>query len=81
MLDIIGVQDKFKRGTSCGSFQFSTGSATAHCLRFDDIYYHAYEVKEPLLNYVIDVGLVKRSINSAGAEEVMREYLKVGGQG
>lgn len=74
LLDIIGIEDSFKRATSCDQFQFSGGSATAHCLRFDDVYYHAYEPQSPVRDYVIQVGL---RLKSSETQEITEEYLEI----
>jgi hypothetical protein len=77
-LDLIGIRDSFKRATSWATFQFFSGSASAHWLRFDDVYYHAYEVKEPILDYRIDVGFIKRTIDELTQNEVVtQDYVTV----
>lgn len=44
------------------------------------MYYHAYGVQDPVIDYTIDVGMIKRSINSTGYTVVTEEYLKVSQQ-
>ena len=77
-LDIIGIDDSFKRGTTWKSFQLFSGSASAHCLRFNDIYYNAYQVNEPILHYNLDVGFIKESKDpSTGEVTTVEEYIRV----
>jgi len=44
-----------KRGSSCNFLNLGPGSATAHCLRFDKLWYSAYEIKNYYINYTIDI--------------------------
>ena len=72
LLDLFGVKDSFKRASSCQAFQFSSGSATAHWLRFDPVYYSGYEPQPAVLNYTISVGF--QLIQSNGTSQ---DYLMV----
>lgn len=43
------------RGNICEPFNWGTGSATAHCLRFYDPWYSAYSISAPFLVYDIEI--------------------------
>lgn len=56
LLDLFGITTSFKRASSWQAFSFASGSATAHWLRFDKVYYSGYEPQPAVLDYTISVG-------------------------
>jgi hypothetical protein len=58
--DIIGLSDKnLDRGKLCKAFNLGAGSATAHCLRFDSLWYSAYTISAYQLYYEIEIKVIK----------------------
>jgi len=43
------------RGLPCSSLNMGTGSANAHCLRYDQLWYSAYNVKNWIIDYKINI--------------------------
>jgi hypothetical protein len=59
---IIGIDTTTRnRGSTCGLLNIGTGSASAHCLRFDKLWYSTYEIKPYQVNYVIDIIVTYKS--------------------
>jgi len=53
---IIGIDNTDRnRGNTCKFLNLSSGSATAHCLKYDNLWWNAYEVNSYQIVYVIDV--------------------------
>ena len=59
---VISFSESIKRGTQCDGFL--DFSATAHCLRFDDIWYSAYKIEKYKIEYKINVTLINATDNS-----------------
>jgi hypothetical protein len=59
---IIGVDTTSRnRGNSCDLLNIGAGSASAHCLRFDKLWYSAYEIQPYQVNYSIDIVLTYKN--------------------
>lgn len=59
---IIGVDTTTSnRGSSCRFLNLGSGSATAHCLRFDQLWYSAYEIKKYRINYLIEISVTYKN--------------------
>lgn len=64
---IIGVDTTTAtRGTSCELLNLGPGSATAHCLRFNQLWYSAYEVEKYIIDYTIDITVIYQNTSSSG---------------
>jgi hypothetical protein len=52
--DFIGInQDSYERGYACKAFNLGSGSATAFCLVWDDLWYSSYEIMQYSIHYSI----------------------------
>ena len=56
--DFLGFEDSYKRAATWETFDFGS-SASAHCLRWHDTYYHSYEPQNAILGYTIGVAVRK----------------------
>ena len=61
---IIGTSDETIRGKSCKVLNLGVNSATAHCLRYDELWFSAYEVNSYSLSYTIKVNIIN-SLNAS----------------
>ena len=61
---IIGTSDETLRGKSCKVLNLGVNSATAHCLRYDELWFSAYEVNTYSLSYTIKVNIIN-SVNAS----------------
>lgn len=67
---IIGIDNTNRnRGSSCDLLNLGKGSATAHCLRYDKLWYSAYEVKQYQINYDINIFIIKKLENNTFSTE------------
>jgi len=58
--EVIGLDtDNYSRAKSCQAFNLGKGSASAHCLVWDDLWYSAYEIKSFETFYKVFVHLTK----------------------
>lgn len=71
-LELLGF-NTFKRAELCESFNLGVGSATAHCLSWDELWYSAYEVGSFTSHYEITADVVRPG--SGG--EYIGEQIKV----
>ena len=56
--DFIGVNDgSYERGYSCKAFNLGSGSATAFCLVWDDLWYSSYEIMQYSIHYQIIISI------------------------
>jgi hypothetical protein len=70
---ILGIDTTTRsRGSSCSIFNLGSGSATAHCLRFDKLWFSAYEIKKYRINYNIDISITKKEEKNGTEEFVTR---------
>ncbi|HRG13806.1 MAG TPA: HAP2/GCS1 family protein [Macellibacteroides fermentans] len=54
--EIIGLSNsQHNRAKNCGGLNFGEGSSSAHCLRFHDLWYSAYEIMRNELYYEINI--------------------------
>jgi hypothetical protein len=68
---IIGIDTTSRnRGSSCGFLNLGSGSATAHCLRFDSLWYSAYEIKKYRINYLIEISVTYKNENNISSFEI-----------
>ena len=51
------------RGSQCKTFNIGTGSATAHCLRFHDLWFSAYAIQQYQYKYQITVTIINTTDN------------------
>lgn len=59
---IIGIDTTTRnRGSNCNFLNIGVGSATAHCLRFDTLWYSAYDVKTYIIDYEITITITSRN--------------------
>lgn len=57
---IIGMNPNI-RGNACELFNFGTGSASAHCLAFDSLWFSGFELKQYQLNYKIGIQVIGKN--------------------
>ena len=55
MAQILGATDSYSRGQTCQQFNLGVGASSSHCLRFDPLWFSAYEIDVPQLTYQINV--------------------------
>lgn len=51
----LGLGDDIKRGSLCEALNFGSGASTAHCLKYDSLWYSAYNIKSHYIYYEIKV--------------------------
>ena len=51
------------RGSKCKTLNLGTGSATAHCLKFNDLWFSAYEIQQYQYKYKITVNIINTTNN------------------
>lgn len=52
---IIGTSSSSKRGSQCQMLNLGIGSATAHCLVYDELWWGAYEIKNYSFDYTVSI--------------------------
>jgi hypothetical protein len=62
--EIFSFDTVYRRGKDCGEFNIGTGSATAHCLRFDELWYSGYEILDKSLHYSIKITIYEDESNA-----------------
>jgi hypothetical protein len=48
--------------------EFSTGSSSAHCLRFDEPFFSAFSIESPFLKYEMKINLATASAEKESYE-------------
>lgn len=64
---IIGINPNI-RGNACRLFNFGTGSAAAHCLSFDSLWFSGFELKQYQMDYKITIKVIGRNEASSDYE-------------
>eukprot|EP00826_Nyctotherus_ovalis_P042443 TRINITY_DN4363_c0_g1_i7.p1 TRINITY_DN4363_c0_g1~~TRINITY_DN4363_c0_g1_i7.p1 ORF type:complete len:527 (-),score=100.68 TRINITY_DN4363_c0_g1_i7:674-2083(-) len=62
--EIFSFDTVYRRGKYCGDFNVGTGSASAHCLRFDELWYSGYEILDKSLYYTIKINIYESESNT-----------------
>jgi len=62
--EIFSFDTVYRRGKNCGEFNVGKGSATAHCFRFDELWYSGYEILDKSLHYSIKITIYEDESNT-----------------
>jgi len=58
--DLLGLSpNRIRGGLDCSLLNFDNPTESAHCLRFDSLWYSAFQIGEPDVNFVILVNVTK----------------------
>lgn len=70
--EILGLESsQMNRAKDCGNLNIGEGSATASCLRFDELYYGAYQIISQDLYYTINIWIYEDGNDTALASFVL----------
>ena len=51
----LGIGENINRGNICHTLNLGTGSATAHCLRYEELWYSAFQISNYIITYDINI--------------------------
>lgn len=73
--DFLGLGDDLDRGKTCQALNLGEGSSTAHCLRLDELWLAAFEIRDFFFRYELNIDIsysVSNSIQNITSQNTTR---------